>query len=150
MSSIVEQLGRIYYTLGYEGTRALTELEIDRYYSLMIRHGRINIYLEGDTVIGFIESWRLNHEQLGKVLCWDNFNALEEDVTTGKIAYISDIWVDKEHRNKGIVKMLIAMFARANKDAEYFISDRVKNNNYKYVRVYDKETWYKHKELNNG
>lgn len=144
MDNIVNQLVGIYYSIEYAENRVLTELEANHYYTHMLRHGRVNVYLEGDKVVGFIESWRLDTEQLGRVIIWDNFSALKEDVNEGPIAYISDMWVDPDYRRSNITNMLIDMFKESNKDADYFVSDRVKKEGkYRYVRVYDKENGYK-------
>jgi len=139
---IINQLVTIYNTL--DSDRALTDLEAKRYYSQMLAHGRLHLYTDRGYVIGLIESWRLDYEQLGRVICWHEFNALEEDVTVGPVAYISDIWVRPESRGTGKTKILIEMFKQANSDAEYYVSHRA-NHKVKYYRVYDKCTGYKHK-----
>ncbi len=141
---ITEQLVQIYKDeVRPYGT--LTELEARRYYNKMVAHGRIHLYMDSSYIAGFIESWRLDYEQLGRVVCWSDFNALEEDVTNGDIAYISDIWIRDYKRGTGVTKILIDMFKNANRDAEYYVSRRHKNK-VKYIRVYDKLTGYKHKE----
>ena len=148
---IVEQLVHIYKTEDYYQRGNLTDLEIRRYYSKMIAHGRIQLYMETCNVVGFIESWRLNYEQLGRVVCWHDFSALEEDVNNGDILYISDIYVAPHKRGNGIVKILMEMLENSNRDALYGVSKRVKSKKVQYYRVYDKKVAYKlNKENTNG
>ena len=145
---IVKQLVKLYYECEYETHGMLTELEAERYYSKMLANNRIQVITEGGNVMGFLESWRLNMEQLGRVVCWSDFSALKEDVTKGEVAYVSDIWVRGGKRGNGIIKTLIKLFWESNKDASYFISKRVKRDGkVKYIRVYDKISGYK---LNKG
>jgi ribosomal protein S18 acetylase RimI-like enzyme len=148
---IVEQLVKLYYECEYEAHGKLTEFEALKYYDKMLANGRIQVITEGGNVMGFIESWRLTMEQLGRVVCWTNFSALYEDVTKGEVAYVSDIWVRPGRRDEGMVDQLIEAFKEANKDADYFVSKRVKSQGKcRYIRVYDKVNGYKIKENDNG
>jgi ribosomal protein S18 acetylase RimI-like enzyme len=139
---IVKQLVEVYKKL-HNDTLALTNLEASRYYSQMLAHNRIQIELDNVNVVGFIESWRLNYEQLGRVVCWKDFSALTEDVYSGNIAYVSDIWVDESKRKNGIEKLLIDKFRKANEDADYFVAEKNKSK-VKYFRCYDKLTGFQH------
>jgi ribosomal protein S18 acetylase RimI-like enzyme len=148
---IVKQLVKLYYDCEYEQHGALTELEAERYYSKMLADNRIQVITEGGNVMGFIESWRLTMEQLGRVVCWSDFSALYEDVTNGEVAYVSDIWVRPGRRDEGMVGKLIEAFKEANKDADYFVSTRVKSQGKcRYIRVYDKVNGYKLQENSDG
>jgi ribosomal protein S18 acetylase RimI-like enzyme len=148
---IVKQLVDLYCNCEYDTRGTLTELEAMRYYSKMLGHGRIQMIMEEMNMVGFIESWRLDMEQLGRVVCWTRFSALEEDVTEGPVAHISDIWVRPDKRGQGVTEKLIDMFKQANHDADYFVSQRVKaKGKVRYIRVYDKANGYKlNKEINN-
>ena len=142
---IVEQLVKLYFNDELY-TKSLTELEARRYYSKMLAHGRVQVYLDKCNVIGLIESWRLTYEQLGRVICWTEFDALEEDVNQGDVLYISDIYIVPHKRNNGVLKILMKMLEESNQTAKYGVSRRVKLDKVKYYRVYDKEVAWKKKE----
>jgi ribosomal protein S18 acetylase RimI-like enzyme len=147
---IVEQLVKLYLNREIENI-GLTAFEAHKYYDKMLANGRIQVITEGGNVMGFIESWRLTMEQLGRVVCWSDFSALYEDVTNGEVAYVADIWVRPGRRDEGMASRLIEAFKEANKDADYFVSKRVKSQGkLKYIRVYDKANGYKLKENSNG
>jgi hypothetical protein len=60
---------------------------------------------------------------------------------------VSDIWVRPGRRDEGMASRLIEAFKEANKDADYFVSTRVKSQGKcRYIRVYDKVNGYKIKE----
>ena len=143
--NIIEQLVKVYQDNELGNYGVLTDLETERYYSSMLGNGRIQTLVEHNNLLGFIESWRVNFEQLGRIVCWTNFSALKEDITKGDIAWVSDIWVAKDRRGDGeVAKRLIEMFKEANQDALYFLSQRVKTDGKaKYIRVYDKANGYK-------
>ena len=143
--NIIDQLVKIYQDNELGNYGLLTDLETERYYSNMLATGRLQTIVDHNNLVGFIESWRVNFEQLGRIVCWTNFSALKEDVTKGEVAWISDIWVSKYRRGDGeITKQLIEMFKEANQDASYFLSQRVKTDGKaKYIRVYDKANGYK-------
>jgi ribosomal protein S18 acetylase RimI-like enzyme len=145
-NDVTEQLVQVYLTNDYY-ERSLSELQIRRYYSKMVRHGRVSYEVKDNLLIGFIESWRLNYEQLGRCICFKNFSAIEEDVSEGNIAYIADIWVHPDYRGTDVCDRLVQSFAELNLDADYYVSERIKSK-VKYVRVYDKVSGCKHLNLN--
>jgi hypothetical protein len=105
----------------------------------MLGSGRLHVLLDSCNIIGFIESWRLTPEQLGRLLC-DNFSALEENVTEGEVLWISDIWVRDYKRQGEILPKLISKLLSTNKDAKFGASQRTKGR----IKLYDKDTWFKH------
>ena len=142
MLTILKQLIKIYKDL-HKDTLALSDEELVEYYDKMLMDGRIEYVLENGEVVGFMESWRLSYEQLGRVVCWKNFNAVEENVVKGDIVYISDVWVRKDERDGITFKLLLQGFKDNNKDVHSCLSRR---HGGKYIRVYNKENALKLKK----
>ena len=57
MENIIKQLNKVYYTEEWWQESKLNELEISRYHSEMMRHGRLLTYIEGEELLGYVESW---------------------------------------------------------------------------------------------
>ena len=146
MEQIIKQLNEIYLTEEDWHTEKLTELEANRYHSYLLRHGRILLYTEGTQLLGYVESWRLTYEQLGRVICDVDFSPLEEDVLEGPIAYVANLWIDKDRRNGGTFKILKQMFLEQNKDATHFVGEKRRHG---VVKVYTKLQFIK-KEICDG
>lgn len=140
--TLLSQLIKVYKQL-HKDTLALSDIEAERYYTKMVNDGRIEYVLQNDELVGFLESWRLTYEQAGRVLCWKDFNAVEENVKDGGIIFLVDIWVKEGYRDGTINKVLINAYKEANKDVHSGFSKR---HNGKYIRVYNKENFYKLKE----
>ena len=140
--TILKQLIKIYKEL-HKDTLLLSNEELVEYYGKMLENGRIEYVLENGELVGFMESWRLTYEQLGRVVCWKDFNAVEENVKDGDIAFISDVWVKKNERDGTTFELLLQGFKDSNKDAHSYISKRHKG---KYIRVYNKVNGFKLKK----
>ena len=143
MLTILKQLIKIYKEL-HKDAMALSKEELEIYYTKMLKDNRIEYILENREVVGFMESWRLDYEQLGRVVCWKDFNAMKENIKDGKIVYICDVWVKKTKRDGIIFNILLKNFENSNKDGHSCLSRR---HGGKYIRVYNKENALK---LNKG
>lgn len=80
---IVEQLVDIAqkYETSYKGEHDY--IHDYNYHNAMLGKGAIITYVRDGVVLGYQETWRINFEQLGRILCQDNWNQLEEDIIMG-------------------------------------------------------------------
>lgn len=91
-------------------------------------NGNIVTIVEDDELKGYIEVWRLNYEQLGRLMCGETIFAFDENITTGEIAYVNNGWIAETYRNKEICKHLERMFIDKFKDCKYVARKRYKYN----------------------
>ena len=102
------------------------DLEIaksDLEYALAIANdqGRISVcYMNGE-IAGYVESWRLDFEQFGRIICKASFKLDEEDLRDGPIAYVANTAIHPSYRNSAVTKWLKDAFFKLNQDAEFFV-----------------------------
>ena len=109
---IVDQLLEIYYEKEDWHTIKLDKDKAYRYFDNLVKSGNI-LYYEEEKVIGYTEFWKVNYEQFGRIVCNESFSPNDENVTDGNIAFIVNMYIDKEcRRSKAISKMGIEFFKR--------------------------------------
>jgi len=119
--NIINQLIKVYYAEENWHKKILSPKETEKYHKELLRKGRIIYVEEKGELLGYTESWRINFEQLGRLVCHASFSAYLENVTDGNIAYVANTWIKKEHRKGKIYKILRNRFFSLNKDCEYFV-----------------------------
>lgn len=121
MNSVVENLNDIYFSHEDWQGEKLSSDEITKYHEALIQKGRISVYAPAGKVLGYVESWRINFEQFGRLVCGETISAYLEDVETGPIAYCANVWVDPEWRQTSVIKFLRTEFFRSNFQCQYFV-----------------------------
>lgn len=135
---IIEQLTNIYENKENWHVNRLNHDDANEYHERLLVNGNILTYIIKDELIGYLEFWRLDFEQLGRLLCGDSILTDKEDLLNGKVAYINNMWINYEYRNGLAFNILASMFLSRNKDAEYFIAFRNLKHN-KPIQVYKRE-----------
>jgi len=127
MKDIIKILGDVYYSGEWWSENKLSREDLDKYHEKLLNDGNI-IYLSfGNEFVGYIEFWRINYKQLGQIVCDKSWSAYCEDITSGNICYVNNIWIcEKYRRDKEIDKSMKDMFFKANSNCEYFIWERMK------------------------
>jgi hypothetical protein len=46
-------------------------------------------------ILGYWQVWLINEEQANRILAGLPFDATREDISTGKIAFLANLWIDK-------------------------------------------------------
>lgn len=138
---VLEQLYRIYVEgETYIPTR-ISKAEFFNYTDKLIRQGNIFFILDGERVVGYTEVWKINFDQFGRLLCGQDVSAEVEDVMTGKLGYVANIWVEPEYREgfgtmRGVVKAMRKMYYEFTKDVDYHCG-QAKRKNAQLVKVFD-------------
>ena len=86
---------------------------------------RKNLIMEYDTefnIIGYCEFWRINCEQLGKIMVYGASNINEEETTSGEIAFVANVAVHPEHK-RYVFKSMKAKFFLMNYNCKFFCGD---------------------------
>lgn len=124
---IVSQLVSIYYK--YESWQEDPRMGRENaflYHRTLYENGAIECASEGNIVVGYTETWRLSFDQLGRLVCGKPFSAMQEDVRSGPVAWLANIFILPEHRNGAALKTLRLKFFGKNRDCEYFAGNKVK------------------------
>lgn len=119
---LVEQLLDIYYKGEWWHKTFLPPEEARKYFTHLLDKGNIIIYEINGKILGYVEFWRINYEQFGRIICGEEFSAYLEEVTNnGPICYLSNIWINPDFRNGSVLKLLRGMFFFANQNMDYFV-----------------------------
>jgi ribosomal protein S18 acetylase RimI-like enzyme len=121
---VISQLTDIYLSdAEWWHERKLTEEDAKRYFRKLFLQGNIVYYLSelDNELLGYVESWRINFEQFGRLVCHAPFSAYNENVTGGNIAYLANTWIKPEHRRTNVYRVLRLKFFTANYNCEYFV-----------------------------
>lgn len=136
---IIEQLTNIYLTRETWHANKLSEEQANEYHERLLVQGNILTYVESGELKGYIEYWRLDFEQWGRLVCGVPVYAFDENITDGEIAYINNMWVAEDSK---AFDMLVAMFLTKNQDAEFFTAFR-RTKKHQPVLVYDRNDFLK-------
>jgi len=78
--------------------------EAVKYHMKLLDDGNIIYYEENGVLLGYVETWNITYEQFGKLICHAPFSAYLEDVKTGNIAYVANVWVRPDMRQSTSIK----------------------------------------------
>lgn len=120
---MIDQLVRIYLEEEKYHTKKLTREEAEAYFKVSIAKGRILSFIEHDHLYGYLESWRINYDQLGRVLCHVPFSIAEEDIEHGPICYIEGVFIEQGSRAKDVHRYLKHQFFKQNYACEFFVEE---------------------------
>jgi ribosomal protein S18 acetylase RimI-like enzyme len=97
-------------------------------YALSVSYGkgRIIIFEIAGEILGYVESWRINFEQFGRIICHAGFPLDTEDIEHGNICYLANTAIHPDYRDSFVVKWLKERFFEQNEDAEYFVGEAIR------------------------
>ncbi len=136
--NISKQLTHIYLNQEDWHRFKLPEEEANQYHERLLMQGNIITYVENDELLGYLEFWRINFEQFGRLVCDVPILTDVEDITTGNIAYINNMWITPDKRNGHVFAILGESFLYQNKDAKFFATFRRQKYSYP-LKVYSRE-----------
>jgi hypothetical protein len=137
MPNIAEQLTFVYLNLENWHKVKLNKEESNKYHERLLMQGNIITYVTDGVLEGYLEFYRINYEQLGRILC-DIQLGDNEDLLTGNIAFINRMWIKEEFRNTRIFNTLGALFLERNKDAHIFATIQ-QHKHHKPFQVYTRD-----------
>jgi hypothetical protein len=104
---------------------------------MLISKGNIIVKQYNLKVVGYVEFWKVNAEQLKRILNKEPFDIGKEDIGSGDICHIHNIWIDGDYRGNGVIRGFKEQLERLHFD--YYSGTEYKNN--KRVRM-----WRRHNE----
>lgn len=138
---LIDQLIKFYYEAEWWHETRLSEPEIKEYYRVLIGKGRLVTVMDENNLLGYCESWRINYDKFGKLLCHVPINIAEEDISTGNIAYVFSVYVDKPYRNTKVITSLKHRFFALNYDCDYFVGEALRKK-HQPVKVFKRQDFY--------
>lgn len=112
--------------------------EAYRYYLYITNNDSVLTYYYGNTLIGYLEYWILDFEQLGRLICYTDFNIYEEDIAYGPICYVSDIWSKDAIRNKGLFKTMKRDLLLKNPGQDFIVGESFRRQRHP-CKVYNRD-----------
>jgi hypothetical protein len=125
----VEQLNMIYYNQEPWHRTIETLAGITNYHQAMLDSNNIILCEKGDRVLGYVEFWLLDWKQLKRILKGRKFVAPFEDLNSGRICYIANLWIDKDARRGEVFKGLKKRFDQYTLKCKYFCGHETREDN---------------------
>lgn len=138
----IEQLVDIYLNEETWHGKKLTQEEALFYFETACRKDRIIVVTEHERVVGYVESWRINFEQFGRIVCHQPFDIGAESIEDGPICYLSNIYIRPSHRNSGVIRELRYNFFKQNLGAKYFVGEALRKKT-QPIKVFKMQEAYK-------
>lgn len=126
--TLIEQLTNIYETKETWHKNKLSKEEANIYHERLLMQGNIITIVEDDILKGYIEIWKINYEQLGRLMCGETIFAFDENITDGIIAYVNNGWISPDYQNTKMAKKLEDSFKDRFKDCKFIARKRHKYN----------------------
>lgn len=123
--TIAQQLTRCYIEKETWHKNRLSEQEANLYHERLLTQGNILTIVENEELVAYIEVWRVNFEQLGRLVCGEAVYAFDENIVDGEIAYVNNGWVKE---NSKVAKVLESNFLERFKTCKYIARKRQKYN----------------------
>lgn len=123
---MIDKLIRVYLEEEHWHGNKLSEADAARYFETLIAKDRLIVHLEEGNIAGYVEWWRINFEQFGRLICHEPFFIELEDIETGPICYVANIWIDPKWRRSHVLGCLKEGFFRENESAKFFVGEALR------------------------
>lgn len=133
---MINELTKIYLNETRFKTR-LSEEEAEKYFRCLLDKGNIYTATKGGQLVGYIEYFKITEEQVKRIISGRGFHIGEEDITSGDICFVQDVWIDKNYRGKEIWKELKNGLFERTKGCRLYIGEEQNTGKVK-VRIHGK------------
>lgn len=116
--------------------------EAVEYFERLMMNGNIITCVIDGELCGFIEFWRINYEQFGR-LCCNITLAHQEDLLNGNVCLITRMWITPDLRNAKVFISLGKNLIDKNKECTHFAAMQF-SKKHKPIQVYTREEILKH------
>lgn len=124
--NLIEQLLDFYHKYDWKDSEIPDEKLKVTLDNLLMKKRYIFCHNSDGNLVGYTETWRINYEQLGRIICKLPFDVGIEDIESGNIAYIANITIHPEWRNGDVLHSMKVKFMQDYFDCDYFIGVRRK------------------------
>jgi len=95
---MIKQLLKIYYEEEKRFKTKMSYSEAEYYHRHLLTNKNILCVVTKGKIIAYVEYYKVNYEQLNKLLWNEPFSVVKEDLTGGQHCYVANIWVSKDSR----------------------------------------------------
>lgn len=135
---IIEQLNDFYFENETWHQKKLSRIEAYKYHAQLLSTGNIITVTSDNILCGYVELWKVNFEQWGRIVCGEPFSAVCEDVQTGWIAVVGNTYISPDYRDSSVAKQLRDRFFEVTKECRFFVGE-AKRKKAGYIKVFKKE-----------
>lgn len=131
-------------------SRDLSDQALDLYHERLLNENRV-IYELGPNgnLLGYIESWRVTSEQIGRILFDERFDIHKEEISSGPICYVANITIHPDYRRIGILQILKARHLQQNFMCTHFCGN-ANHGRAKAFKIFTKKAyWAEHERTVN-
>ncbi len=149
---MIDQLLDFYFHHDKFQDEYLTEYRAREVYQYLLDKDRLHIFKDNSgELLGYGESWAINFEQFGRIICGQNLykNIEEEDISTGNIAYLANVTIHPDWRGTHVLRMLRNSFFTKNFACDYFVG-HAKRKKTQPIKVFTRSQAYQkwvHREV---
>ncbi len=140
---LLNELTRFYYHIDVQVENPMSADQTRAYHAHLLDKDAIRFAMAGDRLLAYVAYYRINHEQLGRLVCQEPFNAMTEDIQNGNICYLIDVTVDPDFRNGEVMKSLKKLYFAKNQDCDYFIGHAIYKKRSQPIRVFKRTEFMK-------
>ena len=118
-----DELTKIYHNYEWWHKKKLEPDVARKYFKKLIQQGNIIYYEFNNEILGYVEFWRIDFKQLGRIICHAPFCADGEDITSGDICYLANTWIHPDFRNGYVYKVLKKEYFKRNGHCKFHIGE---------------------------
>jgi hypothetical protein len=113
-----------------------------RTYEVALDKGNLILSLDSlGNLMGYCEYWKLNFEQLGRLLCKGGIDISLDDITNGNIAWVAGVFIKPEFRSSIVIDYLKTEFFKKTFRCEYFVGE-ARRKRHAPLKVFSRQEFY--------
>ena len=140
---LAEKLAEFYHN--YDPIHKNTDMERStKLMQSLLERGRLIVEFNGaEEIVGFVESWRVNYEQFGKLICYPGYpeDFDKWDINSGNICYLSNIVIHPAYRMGTTIKLFKNEFFRQNFKCDFFVGQAYRKR-HQPLKVFTRQEFY--------
>jgi len=141
--SLARQLSEFYHL--YDPIHKVENFDqSEEIFSTLIGKNRIIHYQDSDeNVIGFVESWRIDYQQFGWLLCHPEYpsNLNVWDLNKGNICYLANVIIHPDYRFSHVYQYLKTEFFRQNYACDFFVGQAYRKR-HQPLKIFTRQEFY--------
>lgn len=121
-SNPIEQIIEIYQSPEFWWVTEHTPKDnLRSYIWQLIERGNLFWAVENGIVVGICETWKIDFNTLGKMVCKIDMPIEKIDTMNGNIAFVVNVWIDMDKRNGRVFKTMRNEWYKRFHGCEYFV-----------------------------
>lgn len=117
-----------------------TRISKDKFFEtieMLMDKGSLIICEQDENLFGYVEFYMVNYEQLGRLVCNQEFFIGDEDINSGSICYVANVVIHPDHVNSWVSKNLRQRFLEKTKGCKFLV-ETANRKSPKHVKVFDR------------